>query len=464
MKHKLITVNRNSRHVILFFAGWGMDASPFSKALGSLEKDCLIVYDYSDLDACFDISGYSGYYVVAWSFGVYAAAYWIASQKKKPLKAIAVNGTTSPVDDNLGIPRAIFDATLNALSEKSLMKFFRRMCGTTAKYERFVADRPQRDIESLRNELIAMRGMSDSRPEVFDRWDVAYISENDYIFPPTNQKRAWKNKARTVVLEKEYHLPDNFLSIINANIVNKALVKCRFEKSIGTYDNYAEGQARIARTLLEKWEKTGICKGKTIYEIGCGTGMFTKLYSKKFNPSKIILNDITEIPKNNFNGLAPKIELLTGDAETVFPEEQPFYIVSASTVQWLDDIPAFLSRIHSLLENGGYIAISTFGKHNYQETRSVFSSSLLYYGVDEWKEMLKNTEFVIDELSEDLFKIEFNSAKDLLKCLKHTGVNAITSPQKINKEKLERLQEQLPHENGKYALSYNPIYIIAHKI
>ena len=77
--------------------------------------------------------------------------------------------------------------------------------------------------------------------------------------------------------------------------------------------------------------------------------------------------------------------------------------------------------------------------------------------------MLEIAGFIIDELSEDKFQTEFDSAKELLKCLKHTGVNAITTPQKISKDKYTRLQELLPRKNGKYSLTFNPIYIIAHK-
>ena len=122
MKHQTIQ-NNHSRNIILFFAGWGMDATPF-RAFTDLGKDCMIVYDYSDFNADFDISGYSGYYVVAWSFGVYAAAYWLTTQKKKPLKAIAINGTLSPIDDECGIPCKIFDATLNGLSENRYLNSY----------------------------------------------------------------------------------------------------------------------------------------------------------------------------------------------------------------------------------------------------------------------------------------------------------------------------------------------------
>lgn len=337
------------------------------------------------------------------------------------------------------------------------------MCGNDISYNWFMENRPARTIYSLRNELITMKKISSQHPQVFEKWDVAYISEKDYIFPADNQKKAWSGKSKHIVLGDEYHLPKNFIQIINSNIINKDLVKCRFGKSIHTYDSYAHGQDQIAEKLLEKWKNADFHTGKTIYEAGCGTGLFTKRYVKAFQPSKLILNDIACIPEEKFKDSAPKVEFLQGDAESVFPAEKPFYIVSASAIQWFENIPAFLANMHNLLDGNGYIALSSFGKCNYQELRPAFSSTLRYYSLEEWKEMLENAKFIIDELSEEKFNITFNSAKDLLKCLKHTGVNAITTPQKINKDKYTRLQELLPHDNGKYSLTFNPIYIIAHK-
>lgn len=462
MKHILIN-NNNSKYVILFFAGWGMDATPFGSFSG-LDKDCMVIYDYSDFNADFDIRGYSGYYVVAWSFGVYAASLWMNTQEKKPIKAIAVNGTIYPIDDKYGIPHSIFNATLDTLSDKSLNKFIRRMCGNKSNLNFFMDNRPKRDIDSLRNELISVRNTSQLHKDVFTEWDVAYISKYDYIFPPDNQINCWKGKTRYVMLDDEYHLPGCLLSVINANIINKALVKCRFGKSFDTYDKYSDGQAKIAANLLNKWLDIDFHTEKTIYEIGCGTGLFTRMYAKTFSPSKIILNDIApNIPIKNFEGFAKEISTLYGDGESVFPHDTPFYIVSASTVQWFENIPAFLNMLYRTLDDEGYIAISSFGESNYQEIRSVFSSSLTYYTLREWGNMLENAGFIANELSEGKFHIEFNSAKDLLRCLKNTGVNAITSPQKISKDKFKNLQELLPKRNGKYILTFNPIYIIAHK-
>ena len=92
------------KEALLFFAGWGMDETPFMHNLPP-NKDLIICYDYRSLD--FDstlLSTYDGIYVVAWSMGVWAASQ-VLPDSNLPLKqSIAINGTPFPIDDMRGIP------------------------------------------------------------------------------------------------------------------------------------------------------------------------------------------------------------------------------------------------------------------------------------------------------------------------------------------------------------------------
>ena len=73
------------KEALLFFAGWGMDETPFMHNLPP-NKDLIICYDYRSLD--FDstlLSTYEGIYVVAWSMGVWAASQ-VLPDSNLPLK------------------------------------------------------------------------------------------------------------------------------------------------------------------------------------------------------------------------------------------------------------------------------------------------------------------------------------------------------------------------------------------
>lgn len=176
----------------VFFAGWGMDKTPFQAYC--FKQDVLLCYDYSDLN--FDTSllaGYERLRVVAWSMGVWVAAWMMLQHPEWPVrKRVAVNGTLFPVDALRGIPPAVFSGTLSGLSASTLVKFRRRMCGTASAYADFEKLAPRRELESLRDELYQLEGFYRAASKNgFGLWDEVYVGTSDLIFPTANQMRAW---------------------------------------------------------------------------------------------------------------------------------------------------------------------------------------------------------------------------------------------------------------------------------
>ena len=95
------------------------------------------------------IGNYKSIDVIAWSMGVWAASQAIGSMGLEVNSAIAINGTTHPIDDSKGIPQAIFQGTLDGLNDATLKKFQRRMCGSTESYKLFIEVAPHRKKKSL---------------------------------------------------------------------------------------------------------------------------------------------------------------------------------------------------------------------------------------------------------------------------------------------------------------------------
>jgi biotin synthesis protein BioG len=199
MKQQYI-IKEGKGRLILFFAGWGMDAEAFADYHPG-GCDFAVCYDYGD-DA-FDVGRVEGYddaCVVGWSMGVWMAAHVLTKAGITPGRAIAVNGTMHPVDGERGIAPEIFRGTLDGLCEATLMKFRRRMCGGAAGYKVFMANEPKRSVESLRTELAAIGRMyaeGDEAAQVF-RWDEAVVGDSDAIFPTAAQQRAWSEAGVTM--------------------------------------------------------------------------------------------------------------------------------------------------------------------------------------------------------------------------------------------------------------------------
>lgn len=183
----------------LFFTGWGMDFRPFVD-YHPVESDLLVCYDYRTLDFDYSLLGaYDEVRLVAWSMGVWAASRVFAGGEYT-MKSIAVNGTNYPVDDNRGIPGKIFEGTLNSLTDATLQKFYRRMCGSAESFKGFMERAPQRPVGELKEELAKIREQSELLPFTSFKWDKAVVGLQDRIFTADNQLRAFTEP--TVVTEK----------------------------------------------------------------------------------------------------------------------------------------------------------------------------------------------------------------------------------------------------------------------
>lgn len=210
------TLGHANKKLVLFFTGWGMDENPF-REYQIPDYDFMIVYDYSSLS--FDdsfLQPYEEISVVAWSMGVWAASQLLQSRNYPVTDCIAVNGTHFPVDDRKGIPSQIFAGTLKNLSESTLSKFRRRMCGSGDVLKRFLAKAPGRDIENLRTELDSIGRLSLSMAPSRFKWSKVYIGNRDKIFPVENQMAAWGETD--YILTDEEHYPEKLWEeIFNKN-------------------------------------------------------------------------------------------------------------------------------------------------------------------------------------------------------------------------------------------------------
>ncbi len=152
--------------------------------------DVLLVWDYTHLpEAGLALPQGRPVHAVAWSMGVWAAQQVLAGQPVA--SATAVNGTPWPIDDERGIPEAVFRGTLEGFSEAGLARFRRRMCGGAAAMQDFLKAAPERSVEDLRGELAALGAAIRARPDVSFPWSRAIACMGDRIFPLAAQQAAF---------------------------------------------------------------------------------------------------------------------------------------------------------------------------------------------------------------------------------------------------------------------------------
>ena len=218
MKQHFI-INNNQKQLLLFFAGWGMDETPFLH-IQPTGYDWMICYDYRSLE--FDttlIQAYSGITLIAWSMGVWAASQVMKRHPSLPVsQSTAINGTLYPIHATKGIIPSIFEGTLQELNEQTLQKFQRRMCNSSIDYKVFQAIAPKRPVEELKEELAAIRQQYLSSVASDFIWQKAIIGKNDRIFLPDHQEAAWRNNVDSLIHIEAAHYQQELFSEIIINI------------------------------------------------------------------------------------------------------------------------------------------------------------------------------------------------------------------------------------------------------
>lgn len=208
MKKTWINKDINNHDLILFFNGWGMDENPFSIVFPD-NKDLLMFSDYGNSGDSEFILGrkYRTVSLIAWSYGVWAAEHYNMNFPCKIDSRTAINGTPFAFHDLYGIKKDIAMGTFENLSDKNVMKFFRRMFSERTGFEKFEKNSPSRDIENIRNELQFILKNNIDFSENNIKWDRAYISTSDRIFPPDGMARYWSELATETIKMECGHFP-----------------------------------------------------------------------------------------------------------------------------------------------------------------------------------------------------------------------------------------------------------------
>ncbi|RXQ95801.1 DUF452 family protein [Ancylomarina salipaludis] len=194
----------NSPKLILFMSGWGCDELPFLK-IEANEYDVLMCYDYRDLSQIQklkeEIQSYQECHLIAWSLGVFISSLLFKDDKELFKSRLAINGSLSPIDEEQGIPPAIFQGTIDGLNEKGRDKFFMRMCGGRSGYADFSEQLPKRQLGDQKEELICLQNMILNQPITWDIFDKVLLSSRDMIFPFKNLEKAWETKSQKLIFD-----------------------------------------------------------------------------------------------------------------------------------------------------------------------------------------------------------------------------------------------------------------------
>ncbi len=454
MKYQFLQKTDGVSRLIIIMTGWSTGPALLQQL--SVEGwDILVCHSYSDFKFPQEIlKSYRTIYLFAWSLGVAAAE--MAFADTKITAAYAVNGTPTPVHDELGIPTDIFIGTAVGLSEKSLAKFHRRMCVSGPEYLNSVPYLKTDDtITQLRNQLLLFAKTKFPEPKL--PWRRVYMGARDAIFPEANMRKYWEAYANEYNVEliglDNGHFVD-LAKLVRGHIADLSKVARSFSASHDKYLSNAVAQRQIADRLAGMIPK--ISEPVDALEIGPGAGLFTRHIREKLDLRHLHMVDLYDISPGGYRSDETFVK---GDAEQWIEEAEENWdiILSASSIQWFADLGRFFENVSTHLKPGGHLVCSTFLSGNLAQLDSLRPSPLLYLSRDKIEALLAPL-FDGYEIEDEDITLTFDTPRKALLHLRDTGVAGVGASGKTVARIIKALT---PEEGRKVQLTYRPVYIHA---
>lgn len=248
------------------------------------------------------------------------------------------------------------------------------------------------------------------------------------------------------------------------NKIDKEQIRKRFAKHLAAYDSLAVVQRRIAATLAACFSPYAPARFENALEVGCGTGFLTRELLKIADAGRLHLNDLVPeaLPALREKLAGRNISLLPGDAEEVPLPGELDLLLSASAMQWFEDLDRFFAKTAAALKPDGWFVFNLFGPENLHQIRTLTRFGLDYLPADKLRELLESR-FQLIELREETIRQEFDTPFDVLRHLQQTGVTA-TGQFRWTPGALRAFEREYAARYsaaGKVFLDWDVIYVIA---
>ena len=252
---------------------------------------------------------------------------------------------------------------------------------------------------------------------------------------------------------------------MNAGI-DKQLVRRRFRRALPTYAGHAEVQRRMAARLVAMLESAGAARhlGR-VFEFGSGSAMLTSMLFERLSADSFFANDLV-VESRAFVEEAVagrnvgRLEFLPGDVEKLDPlPDRLDLALSNATLQWLHEPARLFERLAASMKPGGLAIFSTFGAENMREIATLGEAALTYRSLGDIA-ALAGTSFELVEIKDEIVRQEFDAPEAVLRHIRATGVNGVSSRAWTRSQYLEFLRRyRAAYPAGEdVALTWHPVY------
>lgn len=209
-----------------------------------------------------------------------------------------------------------------------------------------------------------------------------------------------------------------------------------FSRHARAYDRHARIQRWSGRELLSLLP---VDSPHRILDVGCGTGLYSRMLRKEHPGAQLVGLDATESMLRAARG---RIDfLVAADAERLPFIERFDLVTSNATLHWLDPERA-LDACHRALEKGGTLTLAVFGPETFHELSGVLRKELAaqkFPRAADWRRLLKRRfrQVAVHETA----KVQLHaSLLDLLQGIKYTGTRGHGVNVHLNRTELERVE------------------------
>lgn len=246
-----------------------------------------------------------------------------------------------------------------------------------------------------------------------------------------------------------------------------------FSAAAASYDRAAEVQHIVASRLTEL-AMPRIKPAARVLDIGAGTGFLAGLGKKDIGWTMLDLSQemLKRARDKGING-----GYVVADAQALpFADGVFDAAMSSLAFQWLNDRRKLIDEVKRVMRAGGVFAFATLGAQTLHELRQSFAYAdpdkarvNSFVSMDEWQSDLAVADFRLIEYVDEIRLQHFCSMEDIISSLRAVGATHKDAGRPKNmtgRERFAKAEEFYAanfSDNGRFRLSWQPLYFVAEK-
>ena len=257
---------------------------------------------------------------------------------------------------------------------------------------------------------------------------------------------------------------------------DKHAVAKSFSQAAPHYDEFAFVQREIGERLIERLPFTKLTP-KTIIDIGCGTGFFTRQLKKRYSNADVVGCDIAEgmiRQAREKEGWFKKARYQVADMDALpFDDNSVDLIFSNLALQWSAEPRKTFRELARVLKPGGLLLFATLGPDTLIELKKAWRAVDSYTHVNAFVDMHDVGDLLLQAglydpvMDMEKLTFEYQTLKGLMKDLKGIGAHNLNHDRpkglmtRTKWQTLERAYANMKTPAGDFPATYEAVFGLA---